>query len=71
MAGPSTMSPLMQFGNVRQNENSFKISLKSPSTLNKTIAANGQVIAANVTSTNPKTPSPSTNDVNFVIPYYL
>lgn len=28
------------------------------------MAQNGQMVAANVTSTNPKTPSPSTNDVS-------
>lgn len=52
----------MQFSNVRQNENSFKISLKSPNSMK--MAQNGQMVAANVTSTNPKTPSPSTNDVS-------
>lgn len=61
IAGPSTQSPLMQFNNMRPNENSFKISLKSPNTLQK-MSQNGQIVAANVTSTNPKTPSPSTND---------
>lgn len=65
MAGPS-QSPLMQFGN-RQNENSFKISLKSPNSL-KAISINGQGMSGNVppnvSSTNPKTPSPSTNDVS-------
>lgn len=67
MAGPSNQSPLMQFGN-RQNENSFKIALKSPNSL-KAISINGQHMSGNVlpnvTSTNPKTPSPSTNDVSF------
>lgn len=64
MAGPSGQSPLMQF-NVRQHENSFKISLKSPNLL-RTTSQNGSQVgpAANVTSTNPKTPSPSTNDVS-------
>lgn len=81
MAGPSSQSPLMQFG-MRQNENSFKISLKSPNTL-KSMGQNGSNgtansshgngssggagpmgVAPNVSSTNPKTPSPSTNDVS-------
>lgn len=56
----------MQFAN-RQNENSFKISLKSPNSLKNT-SINGQSMSGNVlpnvTSTNPKTPSPSTNDVS-------
>lgn len=57
----------MQFPNGRPGEN-FKINLKSPTTLQKSTTPNGQssggsVVLPNVTSTNPKTPSPSTNDV--------
>lgn len=62
-----TQSPLsMQFcTNGRTDENSFKINLKLPTTLRQTSNpnANGTGIPSTVTSTNPKTPSPSTNDV--------
>lgn len=68
----------MQFPNGRQGEN-FKINLKSPTTL-KSVTPNGQSgnggsgsngngignVLPNVTSTNPKTPSPSTNDVSII-----
>lgn len=67
-SGATTQGPLMQFPNGRPGEN-FKISLKSPNTLNRA-TPNGQnnnptpvSVLPNVTSTNPKTPSPSTNDV--------
>lgn len=57
----------MQFcTNGRLNENSFKISLKSPNSLKQPtppIQTASSVPPATVTSTNPKTPSPSTNDV--------
>lgn len=59
----------MQFcTNGRMNENSFKIALKSPTALKQ---ANPQstptaAVPSPVTSTNPKTPSPSTNEVKFV-----
>lgn len=63
----SSQSPLsMQFcTNGRTDENSFKINLKSPTTLRQTStpSANGTGVPSTVTSTNPKTPSPSTNDV--------
>lgn len=74
MAAPSGQSPLMQFNSMRPNENSFKISLKSPNSL-KSMQTNGQIMAGggtttnilpNVSSTNPKTPSPCTNDVSLV-----
>lgn len=64
-----TQGPLMQFPNGRPGDN-FKISPKSPNTL-KNSTPNGQnsgssnTVLPNVTSTNPKTPSPSTNDVRF------
>lgn len=59
--------PMMQFANGRQGEN-FKISLKSPNTFKNT-TPNGQMqgpasVLPNVTSTNPKTPSPSTNETS-------
>lgn len=69
----SQQGPLMQFANGRQGEN-FKIALKSPNTLknttspNQTIGGSGHInhhshgqspVIPNVTSTNPKTPSPS------------
>lgn len=62
----STQSPLsMQFcTNGRMSENSFKISLKSPTTLKQLNNQNGPGVPSTVTSTNPKTPSPSTNDVS-------
>lgn len=65
----------MQFGNSNGGmPRSYKIALKSPSTLKQTSALNGNQnsagagaaveIPSTVTSTNPKTPSPSTNDVS-------
>lgn len=64
----TTQGPLMQFPNGRPAEN-FKINLKSPTTLQKSTTPNGQNngvvnVLPNVTSTNPKTPSPSTNDAS-------
>ena len=60
---PSQNPLSMQFcSNGRLNENSFKISLKSPNTLKQPPVAQSQTPTP-VTSTNPKTPSPSTNDV--------
>lgn len=62
-----TQNPLsMQFcTNGRLNENSFKISLKPQNTLKQPQVAQSQTPTP-VTSTNPKTPSPSTNDVRLV-----
>lgn len=61
----------MQFNsNGRLPENSFKIALKSPISLKQVNNQNGGQSAAvpsTVTSTNPKTPSPSTNDVSKII----
>lgn len=57
----------MQFAsNGRMNENSFKIALKSPNHLKQSNTQNGGLggVPSTVTSTNPKTPSPSTNDVS-------
>ncbi|CAD7092367.1 unnamed protein product [Hermetia illucens] len=67
-ANGQQQGPLMQFPNGRPGEN-FKINLKSPTTLQKSTTPNGQssggsVVLPNVTSTNPKTPSPSTNDTS-------
>lgn len=71
MNQPNQSTLSMHFNtNGRLNENSFKIALKSPSSLKQINAANQPVqassIPSTVTSTNPKTPSPSTNDVNAV-----
>lgn len=63
MSGPPAQSPLMQFNN-RPTENSFKISLRSPNVLKNLTPSHGIQVGTNVTSTNPKTPSPSTNDVS-------
>lgn len=74
-ANQSNQSTLaMQFcANGRANEISYKIPLKSPSTLKtSTNVQNGAsvVIPSTVTSTNPKTPSPSTNDVSVQIRFF-
>lgn len=50
---------------VSKDGDSYKISLRSPNSLRPTSQNGAQVgPVANVTSTNPKTPSPSTNDVS-------
>lgn len=72
----------MQFGNSNGGmPRSYKIALKSPSSLKQTStqnpnqigagAANVVEVPSTVTSTNPKTPSPSTNDVGFLFYIYL
>lgn len=70
----------MQFGNSNGGmSRSYKIALKSPSSLKQTSTQNpNQNIAgapnvvevpSTVTSTNPKTPSPSTNDVGSILQF--
>lgn len=57
----------MQFStNGRLNENSFKISLKPQNALKQPTPPNQTPasVPSPVTSTNPKTPSPSTHDVS-------
>lgn len=68
---PSQNPLSMQFcTNGRLNENSFKISLKPQNTLKQPQIAQSQTPTP-VTSTNPKTPSPSTNDVRRIKKIHL
>lgn len=67
MAGPSNQNLMMTY-KVSKDGDSYKISLRSPNSL-RPASQNGAQVgpAANVTSTNPKTPSPSTNDVSCML----